>query len=115
MSQGLSFTAGYTYAHGLDNGSLNRFGLNPEDSTNLAGQYPSSDFDIRHRLTFPVPYNIPGKKGYGQMLEGWQINSIVTYATAQPWQTYDPADNFSGTGENTDRWNIFGNPSDFSS
>ncbi len=115
MSQGLSFTAGYTYAHGLDSGSLNRFGLNPEDSTNLAGEYGNSDFDIRHRLTFTVTYNIPGKKGYGQMLEGWQVNSIVNYATAQPWQTFDPADNFSGTGEKADRWSIFGNAADFPS
>jgi hypothetical protein len=115
MSHGLSFTAGYTYAHGLDNGSLNRFGLNPENSANLAGEYGSSDFDIRHRATFTVTYNLPGRKGFGQMLEGWQINSIVNYATAQPWQTYDPADNFSGTGENADRWDIFGNAADFPS
>jgi len=39
----------------------------------------------------------------------------VTVASAQPWQTYDAGDNFSGTGENTDRWNIFGNTSDFPS
>src|SRR4029077_3506380 len=32
MSQGLSFTAGYTYAHALDNGSLNRFGGLPQNS-----------------------------------------------------------------------------------
>jgi len=115
MSQGLSFTAGYTYAHGLDNGSLNRFGLNPEDSTNLAGEYGSSDFDIRHRVTFTTTYNIPGKKGFGQMLEGWQINSIINYATAQPWQTFDSSDNFSGTGEKADRWDIFGNAADFPS
>jgi hypothetical protein len=115
MSQGLSFTAGYTYAHGLDSGSLNRFGLNPENSNNLAGEYASSDFDIRHRVTFTVTYNIPGKKGYGQMLEGWQINSIVNYATAQPWQTFDNSDNFSGTGEKADRWSFFGNPADFQS
>jgi hypothetical protein len=115
MSQGLSFTAGYTYAHALDNGSLNRFGLNPQDSGNLAAEYGSSDFDIRHRLTFTVTYNIPGKKGFGQMLEGWQINSIVNYATAQPWQTFDNSDNFSGTGEKADRWDIFGNAADFPS
>ena len=115
MSQGLSFTAGYTYAHGLDSGSLNRFGLNPENSNNLAGEYASSDFDIRHRVTFTVTYNIPGRKGYGQMLEGWQINSIVNYATAQPWQTFDNSDNFSGTGEKADRWSFFGNPADFQS
>ena len=66
-------------------------------------------------MTATATYNIPGIKGFGQLLEGWQINTIVTFATAQPWQTYDPADNFSGTGENADRWNISGNPADFSS
>jgi len=115
LSHGLLFNVGYTYGHGLDNGSLNRFGLNPENSNNLAQDYASSDFDVRHRLTATATYNIPGVKGFGQLLEGWQINTIVTFATAQPWQTYDPADNFSGTGENTDRWNIAGNPADFSS
>jgi carboxypeptidase family protein len=117
MSHGLLFNVGYTYGHGLDNGSLNRFGLNPENSNNLAGEYGDSDFDVRHRLTATVTYNIPGIKGFGQLLEGWQINSIVTFATAQPWQTFDNvgSDNFSGTGENADRWSIFGNPSDFPS
>jgi len=115
LSHGLLFNFGYTYAHGFDNGSLNRFGLNPENSNNLAGEYASSDFDVRHRLTATATYNIPGIKGFGQLLEGWQINTIVTFATAQPWQTYDNADNFSGTGENAERWNIFGNPSNFPS
>jgi hypothetical protein len=116
LSHGLAFTAGYTYGHALDSGSLNRFGLNPENSLNpAAGEYGSSDFDVRHRFTATATYNIPGVKGFGQLLEGWSINTIVTLASPQPWQTYDPADNFSGTGENTDRWNIFGNPADFPS
>ncbi len=117
MSHGLAFNVGYTYGHGLDNGSLNRFGLNPQDSTNLRADYASSDFDVRHRLTATVTYNIPGRKGFGQMLEGWQINTIGTYATAQPWQVFDNAgpDNFSGTNEFADRWNISGNPADFPS
>ena len=115
LSHGLLFNVGYTYGHGLDNGSLNRFGLNPENSNNLAEDYASSDFDVRHRLTATATYNIPGIKGFAQLLEGWQINTIVTFATAQPWQTFDPSDNFSGTGENTDRWDIYGSPTDFSS
>jgi hypothetical protein len=115
MSHGLLFNVGYTYGHALDNGSLNRFGLNPENSNNLAQDYASSDFDVRHRFTATASYNIPGIKGFGQLLEGWQINTIVTIASAQPWQTFDAGDNFSGTGENTDRWNIFGNTSDFPS
>ncbi|HEV2520813.1 MAG TPA: TonB-dependent receptor [Candidatus Acidoferrales bacterium] len=113
MSHGLSFVAGYTYAHGLDNGSINRFGPLPQDSTNLAAEYGNSDFDIRHRLTLTTTYNIPGVKGYGQLLEGWQINAIYSYSTPQPWDVWDPGNNISGTGESADRWDIAGNPLDF--
>jgi len=115
MSHGLSFSAGYTYAHGLDNGSLNRFGGLPQNSNNTQAEYASSDFDIRHRATLTVTYNIPGIKGFAQLLEGWQINSIVNVQTAQPWTAWDSGDNLSGTGENADRWDIFGNPADFPS
>jgi hypothetical protein len=115
LSHGLSFIAGYTYAHGLDNGSLNRFGLLPQDSTNTAAEYSSSDFDIRHRFTLTTTYNIPGVKRFGQVLQGWQINSIVNLQTAQPWTVSDSTFNFSGSGENADRWDFFGNPNDFRS
>src|SRR6202521_1946185 len=43
MSHGLSFNAGYTFAHGLDTGSLNRFGQTPQDNTNIAAEYGNSD------------------------------------------------------------------------
>jgi hypothetical protein len=115
MSHGVSFNAGNTYAHGFDNASLNRFGGLPQDSRNPNLEFGNSDTDMRHRLTFTGTYNIPGIKGFGQILEGWQINTIVTYQTAQPWIAYDQSgDNISGTGEGADRWNIFGNPLDFS-
>jgi len=113
MSRGLSFVAGYTYAHGLDNASINRFSGLPQDSTQPNLEYASSDFDIRHRLTFTSTYNLPGIKGFGQLLEGWQLNGIYSYSTPQPWQTFDSGDNISGTGEGADRWDIFGNPADF--
>jgi len=115
MSHGLSFTTGYTYAHGSDTGSLNRFGNLPQDSTHPEREYGDSDTDVRHRLTVTATYNIPGIKGFGQLLEGWQLNTIVTYQTPQPWVAYDTGDNISGTFENTDRWNISGNPLDFPS
>ncbi len=114
MSQGLSFTAGYTYGHGLDNGSLNRFGLIPQNSNNLAAEYASSDFDIRHRFTFTVTYNIPGKKGFGQLLEGWQINAIVNYPLPSRGNIRQHRQ-YQRDRENADRWNIFGNPADFPS
>ena len=33
---------------------------------------------MRHRLTLSFTYLVPGKKGYGQMLDGWQLNTITT-------------------------------------
>jgi hypothetical protein len=115
VSHGLSFIAGYTYAHGLDNGSLNRFGLLPQNSADPNAEYASSDFDVRQRFTLTATYNLPGKKGFGQLLEGWQINGILNAQTAQPWAVSDSSNNFSETGENTDRWDFFGSPSAFRS
>jgi hypothetical protein len=116
LSNGLNFTAGYTYGHGLDNGSISRFGYLPQNPNNPNAEYASGDFDIRHRLTLTAGYAIPGKKGFGQLLEGWKINSILTLHTAQPWNVTDlSGNNFSGTGDNSDRWDLFGTASDFHS
>ncbi len=111
LSHGLSFIAGYTYAHGLDNGSLNRFGMIPQQGS--ADQYANSDFDVRHRFTLSATYNIPGIKGYGQVLEGWQINTIVNIQSAQPWRVNDGGNNFNGANDNADLWDFTGNPSSF--
>jgi hypothetical protein len=111
MSHGLSFIAGYTFAHGLDTGSLNRFGMLPQHGT--ADQYANGDFDVRHRFTLSATYDIPGIKGYGQVLEGWQINTIVNIQSSQPWRVNDGANNFNGTNDNSDLWNFTGNPASF--
>jgi len=118
VSHGLNFTAGYTYAHDLDNGSIGRFGLLPQNSNNTNAEYGPGDFDIRHRLTFTAGYAIPGKNGFGQLLKGWKINSILTLQTAQPWNVSDYSSNgmsYSGTGDKSDRWDLFGTSSDFHS
>jgi len=116
VSHGVSFTAGYTYGHGLDNGSLNtQYGYMAQNTNNTAAEYASSDFDIRHRFTFTTTYSLPGKKGLGQLLEGWKINSIVTLQGPQPWSVDDRQYDFSGSGDFADRWDFFGNPRDFKS
>jgi len=115
FSHGLSFTVGYTYGHGLDNGSLNRFAGLVQNSLNPAAEYASSDFDIRHRATITASYEIPGTKRYGQILSGWKLNTVITLSGSLPWNVIDGADNFSRTSEYTDRWDFFGSPSDFKS
>jgi hypothetical protein len=114
LSHGLSFIAGYTYSHGLDTGSLNRTAYLPQDSSNPGAEYASGDFDVRHRFTFTTTYNIPGIKGFAQLLEGWRVNAIVSLQTAQPWQTFDGGNDFRG-GDFVDRWNITGSPTNFRS
>jgi len=124
---GLSMVAGYTFSHSLDDVGANwDFGYGaglPEDSATVGREYASSDFDIRQRLTLSLTYAIPGKSGYGQMLEGWELNSIVTLESGQPWGPIDLGTDASGTGplpvsppaNAPIRWNFFGKPSDFKS
>jgi hypothetical protein len=115
ISHGLSFTAGYTYSHALDDSSFNNNQFLPQDSTHPDREYASGDYDIKHRFTLSLTYAIPGRKSFAQLLEGWELNSIVTLQSGQPWIANDTADNISGTGEFADRWDFFGNPSDFTS
>jgi Carboxypeptidase regulatory-like domain/TonB dependent receptor-like, beta-barrel len=112
---GLDFVAGYTYSHAIDNQSYNWNQYLPKNSLDPKGEYGNSDFDIKHRFTLSATYTIPGKKGYAQMLEGWQLNGILTLQSGQPWQAFDTSNDFSGTGEFADRWDFFGNPADFKS
>ena len=124
---GLSMVAGYTYSHSLDDVGANwDFGYGaglPQDSYNLGREYGSSDFDIRHRLTLSLTYAIPGRSGFGQMLEGWELNSIVTLESGQPWGPIDLGTDAAGTGSlpvsppafAVNRWNFYGHPSDFKS
>ena len=116
---GFTFITGYTWSHSLDDVGANwDFGAGlglPQDSTNPQREYASSDFDIRHRLTVSLTYAVPGKKSFAQLLEGWQLNSIVTVASAQPWGPMDTGTNVSGTFAGNDRWDFFGQPGDFKS
>jgi hypothetical protein len=122
---GLLAVIGYTYAHALDDVGANwDFGQGlglPQDSAHPQREYASSDFDIRHRFTLSTTYTVPGKKSFAQLLDGWQLNSIVTLNSAQPWGPTDSSTDVSGTGASRvaatgiERWDFFGNPSDFTS
>jgi hypothetical protein len=124
---GLSMVAGYTFSHALDDVGANwDFGYGaglPEDSYNVGREYGNSDFDIRQRLTLSLTYAIPGRKGFGQMLEGWELNSIVTLQSPQFWGPIDLGTDASGTGSlpvsppatAPIRWSFYGKPSDFKS
>jgi hypothetical protein len=112
---GLDFVLGYTYSHALDDLSSNWVAFLPMDSARPFLDHASGDEDIRHRFTFSVTYTLPEMKTKSQLLEGWQVNTIITLQSGQPWNVNDQALDLSGTGELADRWDFFGNPSDFKS
>jgi hypothetical protein len=124
---GLSMVAGYTYSHALDDVGANwDFGYGsglPQNAHNPAAEYASSDFDIRHRLTVSFTYAIPGQKGFGQMREGWELNSIITLESPQPWGPMDEGTDAAGVGplpvsppaNSPIRWSFYGKTSDFKS
>jgi hypothetical protein len=124
---GFSAVAGYTYSHALDDVGANwHFGYGvglPQDSYNTGREYATSDFDMRHRFTLSVTYVLPGRKSFAQLLEGWQLTSIVTLTSPQPWGVIDLGTDVSGTGplpvsppaDSPNRWDFFGNRNDFKS
>jgi hypothetical protein len=119
---GLSYNIGYTYSHSLDSASSN-WNANPlpPDSYDPRLQYGNSDFDLRHRFTLGLTYNLPSRKSFGQLLEGWAVNSRVMLETGLPWSPQDTSDDFAGNGQVNELnsygqpWDFFGNPNDFTS
>jgi hypothetical protein len=120
-THGVSFLAGYTYSHSFDTGSnnFNDIQLPPDSSHPTRGVYGQSLFDIRHRFTLSTTYAIPGIKRLGQLLQGWEINSVVTLQSASPWGVQDFSNDFSGTNQVNELdtfgqpWNFNGNDADF--
>ena len=100
-SHGLSFLAGYTFAHALDVVSADATDQQPypTNANNVRLNYGNSDFDIRHRFTLSPTYLIPGMKSPGQMLQGWSVSGIVTLQSGLPWTNSDVTNDIIGTGE----------------
>jgi len=113
VTHGLNFTAGYTYAHALEEniGDVNQ--TIPQNSLNPSAEYGPGIQDVRHRFTLQGRYALPSKKSPGQALEGWQISSAVQIWSPLPYSPVDPTDDISGTGNLQDRWDLFGKASDF--
>jgi len=110
---GLGFVAAYTYSHSLDDYSTARGIHTPQDNLNPDADYGNSDFDQRHHFSFTLNYALPGRKGFGQLLEGWVVNSAVLIQSGLPWSPADTSDISRSGDKRSDRWDFFGNPNDF--
>ena len=98
----------YTWAHGLDDMTQYR-GTLPQDSTNLRADYGNMDYDTRHNFTAVMNYDLPNSSRLKPLLNGWQLSSLVSLHTGQPFTVFSSSDT-TGTGEGEQRANQIGNP-----
>jgi len=121
VAHGLTFLAGYTWQHALDDDVSYNLAYVPADSKNPNLNYGTSVYDYRQRFTFTSNYQIPGRKGMGQLLEGWGLNNVITYQSRAPWGPTDLTNDLAGNGEVSNPgtfgqfWNFSGNRQDFNS
>lgn len=118
---GLTALATYTYSHSIDNGSATALGgvgdAGIQNNANLAGNFGSSDFDVRHKGTASFVYALPFGHGLWKgsdwsrpvdyLLGGWQITGILTAQTGFALTATLSGDN-SLTGGGADRPNYTG-------
>jgi hypothetical protein len=123
---GLTLTGGYTYSHSLgvasDQGTGGGNYIPPDSTGSIHKQlYGPSSFDIQQRGTISGTYTLPGRSGFGQLLQGWSINAVAILQSGLPWGISDASTDFAGTGEYTSnsapnlggQWDFYGNPADF--
>lgn len=123
--RGLTLTGGYTLSKALGDasGQGTGGGCTPNDTyASLKSQcYGPTEFDIRNRVTISGTYAIPGRSGFGQLLEGWSINAVAIIQSGLPWGIADLSNDFAGTGDVNNTWDFLsantigalGNPNDF--
>jgi hypothetical protein len=88
FSNALQFTTAYTWSHVIDEAS-DIFALAgapalPEDSFNRRLERGDANFDVRHRFVASLVYDLPFAKNHA-VLGGWQVASITTLQTGQPY------------------------------
>ena len=128
---GLTGLFSYTWSKAIDNAS-NYFPSAvdpnyPQNSNNIAAERGLSNFDLRQRFSGSFVYELPFGEGrrFGKNLQGfaktiasgWQMNSVITLQTGQPFTVALPTEfDNSNTGFTIlgfgagDRPNVVGNP-----
>jgi hypothetical protein len=95
-------------------------GNNPyvEDGRNISAYY--GPYTATHHVGITASYTLPGKKSFGQLLQGWGINSSVNMQSGAPVNFTDSSDDFAGIGNartllggSNEQWSLFGDGRDF--
>jgi Carboxypeptidase regulatory-like domain/TonB dependent receptor len=111
---GLTSITNFVWSRSMDNSSdgedFEPNAAQPNDSTRPYLEYGPSNFNLPHRFTWILGYDIPSISGNLQKLKnGWGVNSTVTLQSGQPFQlNYNFEDDYSGSGNGFDRPDVVG-------
>ena len=91
--RGYAVTVGYTWSKAIDEVSdvfpISGAPVLAQDQRNLRLERADASFDMRHRITASLTWDLPFYRGdttgRGRWLGGWQIASIVQANTGQPF------------------------------
>ena len=96
LSNGLQFTASYTWSHALDEQSGLGLFFTGNNPLNPKSNYASADFDQTHVFLINYSYTLPkvtSNRSLGYLLNGWTIGGQTVAQSGQPYSVYD----FSGS------------------
>ncbi|MCI0488690.1 MAG: hypothetical protein L0229_19040, partial [Blastocatellia bacterium] len=88
FSRGIQLTTAYTWSHAIDEVSdifdLAGARTLPQNSFDPGAERGDANFDVRHRFVYSLIWDIPVFK-QNRLLGGWQVSSIGTFQTGQPY------------------------------
>lgn len=95
LSHGLSFNTTYTYSKSMDINSLAATNT-LQDSTNPAGNYGLSDFDVRHHIVFSGTYELPFHQN--RLVDGFLFAVINQEQGGNPMNVLTSNTSYTGVG-----------------
>ena len=96
LSNGLQFTASYTWSHGLDEQSGLGLFFTGNNPLIPRSNYASSDFDQTHVFLINYSYTTPARqqnKSLNTLIGNWTLGGQTVFESGQPYSVYD----FSGS------------------
>jgi hypothetical protein len=111
LSNGLQFTASYTWSHALDEQSGLGLFFTGNNPLNPKSDYASADFDQTHVFLINYSYTLPKvttSRSLGYLVNGWTIGGQTVAQSGQPYSVYDYSGSVAGLYYGT--YDEIGNP-----
>ncbi len=103
LSRGIQFRSNWTWSHAIDEVSdpfsSRGFYYLPQDLSDLGAERASANFDVRHRVSGFLIWDIPGS---GRFLENWTLAAVAELQGGQPFTVNTSIDR-NHDGNLTDR------------